>query len=67
MKSASLDELGYHTWRDVGGILGLIMDGVFCVFVVLAALCMMALATVILVLDYLVSPVLKLVSGSPRD
>ncbi len=59
---SSFDEYSYHTWRDVGGFFGLIMDGAFCVFVVIAALAMMVLATIILGLDHLASPLTRLLT-----
>ena len=46
-----------HTWRDVGGPIGLLLDGAFCSFVILAALGMMPFALLILLADYAISPV----------
>jgi hypothetical protein len=63
----SFDELGYHTWKDVGGFFGLVLDGTFCAFVIVAALFMMALATILLAVDYLASTVLKLISRAQGD
>lgn len=65
----TFDEYGYHTWRDMGGFLGLLLDGLFCVFVIITAFFMMVLATVVLGLDYLVSPVLRAMSHAwePKD
>ncbi len=54
--------LRYHTWRDVGGFFGLVLDGAFCAFVMFAAFLMLAFCSVLLVLDYLVSPLLMLSS-----
>ncbi len=65
MKTAyTFDEAGYHTWKDFGGLLGLTLDGVFCTFVVIAALLMVALATIVLGLDNLVSPAFRLLGGA---
>jgi len=50
--------LHYHTWKDIGGPLGLLLDGAFCAFVILAALSMIVFAFFILVLDYIAVPVI---------
>jgi len=65
--TSTIDEIGHHTWIDVGGFLGLLRDGAFCAFVIVAALFMMLLATTLLALDYLASPVLKFISQSRLD
>ena len=54
--------LKYHTWRDIGGLFGLLLDGLFCAFVLISAFFMLALCAVLLVVDYLVSPVLAAIS-----
>jgi len=46
-----------RTWRDVGGFIGLLLDGAFCSFVILAALGMMPFALLILLADFAISPV----------
>jgi hypothetical protein len=53
---------GYHTWRDIGGPVGLVLDLVFCGFVVVAAFFMIAFCTGLLLLDYLLSPVWAVLS-----
>ncbi len=62
MNSITQHPLHYHTWKDIGGPLGLLLDGVFCAFVIVAALGMIGFAFVVLVLDYIASPVLALLS-----
>jgi len=56
MNTITYDPLHYHTWRDIGGPIGLLLDGVFCSFVVLAALGMMIFALLILLADHVLSP-----------
>jgi hypothetical protein len=65
MKTSSQQWLGYHTWRDIGGLIGLVLDLGFCAFVVIAAFFMIAFCTLLVVLDYLMSPILALMSRFP--
>lgn len=50
----------YHTWKDIGGPIGLILDGAFFVFVLISASFMLVFCTILLCLDYVLSPVLTL-------
>jgi len=45
------------TWRDIDGSIGLLLDGVFCSFVVLMAFGMIPFALLILLANYAISPV----------
>jgi hypothetical protein len=47
----------YLIWKDVDGPMGLLLDGAFCSFVILAALSMLPFALLILLADHAVSPV----------
>jgi hypothetical protein len=51
------DPLLYHAWREIDGPLGLLLDCTFCLFVILAGLGLMAFALLILLVDYVISPV----------
>jgi hypothetical protein len=53
-------KLHYHTWKDIGGPIGLLLDGAFFVFVLISAGLMLAFCSVLLGLNYLVSPILAL-------
>ena len=55
----------YLIWKDVDGPIGLLLDGAFCSFVILAALGMMPFALLILLADYVVSPVGSFLSKLP--
>jgi len=46
-----------ETWRDIDGSIGLLLDGVFCLFVFLVAFGMMPFALLILLVEYVISPV----------
>lgn len=56
MKTITCDPLHDHTWRDVDGPIGFLLDGAFCSFVIVAALGMMPFALLILLTDHVVSP-----------
>jgi len=60
MQTTSHHPLHYHTWKDIGGPVGLILDGTFFVFVLISAFFMLIFCSVLLVLDYLLSPILAL-------
>jgi hypothetical protein len=49
------------TWRDINGPIGLLLDSVFCSFVFLLALGMMPFALLILLADYVISPVWRFI------
>ena len=53
-----------HTWIDIGGIGGLLLDGVFFIFLLLVSVIVLAIGAVAVALDYLFSPVLALMSLS---
>ena len=55
----------YLIWKDVDGPIGLLLDGAFCSFVILAALGMMPFALLILLADHAVSPVESFFSKLP--
>jgi hypothetical protein len=61
------DPLLHHTWRDIGGPMGLLLDCAFCSFVILAALGMMVFVLLILFVDYAGSSVRALMSKLRRD
>ena len=62
MNSITHHPIHYHTWKDIGGPIGILLEGVFCAFVIVSAVGMVVLATFILILDYLAAPFLALVS-----
>ena len=62
MSSITHHALHYHTWRDIGCPIGLLLDGVFCAFVIASAMGMVVLAFFILLVDHLASPVLAFAS-----
>jgi len=49
-----------HTWKDIGGIPGLLVDGVFFLFLLMAAAFMVLLGLGALLLDYLINPFISL-------
>jgi hypothetical protein len=57
MNTITHDPLLHHTWRDIGGPIGLLLDCAFCLFVILAALGLMIFTFLILLADYVISPV----------
>jgi hypothetical protein len=64
--SSHHSKLHYHTWRDVGGLLGVIFDVAFFWFVVVSAFFMILFCGVLVVLDYLASPFLAALSRMPH-
>jgi hypothetical protein len=54
--------LRYHTWKDIGGPIGLILDSAFFVFVLMSAFLMLIFCSALLGLNYLLAPILALVS-----
>ena len=58
-------KLHYHTWRDIGGLLGLILDIAFFGFVMIAALFVLILGVALLFFDYLTAPILAIISRIP--
>ncbi len=59
--------LNYHTWKDLGGPLGLVLDGAFFVFVLISASFMLLFCSVLLGLDYALAPLLALGSRIPAS
>ncbi len=58
-----------HTWKDVGGIGGLLIDGAFFVFLLVMSAVVLVAGSIFVVLDYLFSPLLGLLGtfrGSKR-
>ena len=51
-----------HTWKDIGGLGGLLLDGAFFVFLLVVSALVVLAGALAVVLDYLVSPVLALIS-----
>lgn len=64
--SPHFSESSYHTWRDIGGPIGLLLDICFFCFVVVGAMLMIVVSTVLVVVDYLVKPILDLMSRFHR-
>lgn len=62
MNSITQHPLHYHTWRDIGGPLGMFLDGAFCSFVIVAAFGMIVFASLILFVDHLTAPVVAFLS-----
>lgn len=61
MKTSShISESSYHTWRDIGGPAGLVLDLLVFVGILIAAAFMMVVGTGLLLLDGVASPVLSL-------
>jgi len=51
-----------HTWRDIGGLFGLILNGAFFCFIVVVGALWLLFVTILLGLDVLCSKALGLVS-----
>jgi hypothetical protein len=52
-----------HTWKDVGGIGGLLLDGAFFVFLLITSAVVVVVGSIVVALNYLFSPVLSLLSS----
>jgi hypothetical protein len=52
--------LHYHTWKDLGGPIGLVLDSVFLVGVLIAASFMILLGVALVALEYLATPFVSL-------
>lgn len=48
--------LHYHTWKDVGGVLGLAMDAVYCLIVLIAAVFSILVGTILVGVTYVLAP-----------
>jgi len=66
MNQITLNPSRVYTRKEVGGPIGLLLDCAFCSFLIVVALGMMAFAFFILLGDYVISPVLALMSNSLR-
>ncbi len=64
MQTTHVSEYSYHTWRDIGGAIGLVLDGIFCAFVLAAAMFVLIVGTGFLTLYYMARPILNLMSRS---
>jgi hypothetical protein len=51
-----------HTWKDIGGVGGLLLDAVFFVFLLVVSAVVLLFGVIAVVLDYLFSPALGLLS-----
>jgi hypothetical protein len=51
-----------HTWKDIGGIGGLLLDAAFFVFLVVMSVIMMFVGLIAVVFAYLAYPVFALLS-----
>ena len=61
MKTTShFSESSYHTWRDIGGPVGLFLDLFMFGFIIVAAFFMMIVGTGLLLVDHVASPVLTM-------
>ena len=58
-----------HTWKDIGGFGGLLLDVVFFIFLLIMSAIVLSVGAIVIALDYLFRPVLNLMSlsgGSKR-
>jgi hypothetical protein len=55
-----------HTWKDIGGITGLLLDLGFLAFLLIASAFILLAGFVIVVVDYAASPFIALLSLSRR-
>ncbi len=63
MKTTShFSESSYHTWRDIGGPVGLFLDLFMFILIIAAAFFMMIVGTGLLLADHVASPVLAFFS-----
>jgi hypothetical protein len=51
-----------HTWKDIGGLGGLLLDGAFFIFLLIMSAIVLTAGVIALVCDYLIRPVLALLS-----
>jgi hypothetical protein len=62
MNKMTLNPSHFYTRRDVGGPVGLLLDTAFCSFLILVALGMTVFAVLVLIVNYIVSPVFALMN-----
>jgi hypothetical protein len=60
--SFSASPIRAHNWKDIGGIVGLVLDLVFLLFVLVSASAMILIGFIALILDYLTYPFLGLMT-----
>jgi len=53
-----------HTWKDIGGFGGFLLDVAFFVFLLIMSAIVLLVVAIVLALDYLFRPVLSLMSLS---
>jgi len=54
-----------HTWRDIGGISGLLLNTAFFVFLLITSSFVLLIGTIVVILSYLFHPLLDLLSLCP--
>lgn len=55
-----------HTWKDIGGVGGLLLDAAFFVFLLIMSMFVMTVGAIAVVIDYIGSPFLALLSLGHR-
>lgn len=60
--SKKASHLRAHTWKDIGGMAGLLLDGVFFAFLIVASVMMTGLGVIGVILAYLTWPIVTLLS-----
>lgn len=60
--SKKTSHLRAHTWRDIGGLGGLFLDLLFFAFLLIMSLTFVMIGFVTVALDYLLSPLVSLLS-----
>jgi hypothetical protein len=56
-----------HTWKDIGGFGGLLLDAAFFVFLLVMSAIVLVVGAILIAFDYLFRPVLTLMSLSRRS
>jgi hypothetical protein len=51
-----------HTWKDIGGLGGLLLDFAFFAFLLIVSALVLSVGAIVIALDYLLAPVLSLTS-----
>ena len=62
MNKTTLNPSHFYTRRDVGSLINLLLNNIFCFFLILVALDMTVFAFLILIVNYTISPLLSLIS-----
>ncbi len=55
-----------HTWKDIGGLGGLLLDAAFFIFLLIISAVMLLVGIVAVVLDYLIRSCLSPAESVPR-